>query len=186
MRFRETRLSGAYIIEPERHEDERGFFARVWCAREFAQHGLTAPPVQASVSFNRKKGTLRGLHYQVPPSRETKLVRCTAGAICDVIVDLRPKSQTRLQHIDVTLSAENHSSLYIPPGFAHGFQTLTDDTEVVYMMTDFYAPELARGVRWDDPAFGIVWPPDERTIAQRDRDYPDFVPAMLRELEPLG
>lgn len=186
MRFRETALAGAYLIETEPHTDARGFFARVWCAREFAQHGLLAPPVQSSVSFNRRKGTLRGLHYQVPPSREAKLVRCTAGAIYDVIVDLRPKSQTHLQHIGVTLSGENHSSLYIPPGLAHGFQTLADDTEVVYMMTDFYAPELARGVRWDDPAFGIVWPPDERTIAQRDLDYADFAPAMLRELEALG
>jgi dTDP-4-dehydrorhamnose 3,5-epimerase len=185
MLFRETRLRGAYVIEPERREDERGFFARVWCAREFAEHGLTAPLAQASVSFNRKKGTLRGLHYQVPPSREAKLVRCTAGAIYDVIVDLRPKSVTLLQHIGVTLSAENHYSLYIPPGFAHGFQTLAHDAEVAYAMTDFYAPELARGVRWDDPAFGIAWPPDERTIAQRDRDYPDFAPAMLRELEAL-
>jgi dTDP-4-dehydrorhamnose 3,5-epimerase len=186
MRFRETRLRGAYVIEAERHEDERGFFARIWCAREFAQHGLTAPPVQASVSFNRKKGTLRGLHYQAAPSREAKLVRCTGGAIYDVIVDLRPKSQTRLQYMGVVLSSENRSSLYIPPGFAHGFQTLSDNTEVAYMMTDFYAPELARGVRWDDPAFGIEWPPGERTIAQRDRDYPDFVPAMLDELEALG
>jgi dTDP-4-dehydrorhamnose 3,5-epimerase len=185
MRFQETKLGGAYVIESERHEDERGFFARVWCVQEFAKHGLTAPPVQASVSFNRKKGTLRGLHYQVPPSREAKLVRCTAGAIYDVIVDLRPKSRTRLQHIGVTLSAENRTSLYIPAGLAHGFQTLTDRTEVVYMMTDFYAPELARGVRWDDPAFGIAWPPDERTIAERDRNYPDFTPAMLRELEGL-
>lgn len=185
MRFRETKLRGAYVIEPERREDERGFFARVWCAREFEQHGLNAPAVQSNISFNRKKGTLRGMHYQVPPSREAKLVRCTAGAIYDVIVDLRPNSETRLQHLSVTLSAQEHRSLYIPPGFAHGFQTLTDNTEVFYMMSDFYAPELARGLRWNDPAFGIAWPEDDRIIIERDRSYPDFTPDVLRELEAL-
>ena len=185
MRFRETALAGAYVIEIEAYTDERGFFARAWCAEEFARHGVTAMPVQASVSYSRKKGTLRGLHYQVPPSREGKLVRCTAGSIFDVIVDLRPRSPTRLQHVGVTLSAENRLSLYIPPGLAHGFQTLTADAEVTYLMTDGYAPALARGVRWDDPAFGIAWPPDDRTIAERDRNYADFEPAMLRELEGL-
>jgi dTDP-4-dehydrorhamnose 3,5-epimerase len=186
MIFRDTNLDGAYVVEPERHDDRRGFFARTWCTREFEQHGLISRMVQASVSFNRKKGTLRGLHYQVPPSQEAKLVRCTAGAIYDVIVDLRPKSATFLQHIGVSLSAENHHALYIPPGFAHGFQTLVDDSEVSYMMTDFYEPQYARGVRWDDPAFGVVWPPDERVIIERDNGYPDFGPEVIRELEGHG
>ena len=186
MIFRETNLEGAYLVEPERHDDRRGFFARTWCIREFEQHGLIAGMVQASVSFNRKKGTLRGLHYQVPPSQEAKLVRCTAGAIYDVIVDLRPKSATFLQHVGVTLSAQNHHALYVPPGFAHGFQTLADDTEVSYMMTDFYEPQHARGVRWDDPAFNVVWPVDERVIIERDNGYPDFGPEVIRELEGHG
>jgi dTDP-4-dehydrorhamnose 3,5-epimerase len=185
MIFRSTKLDGAYVIEPERHDDKRGFFARTWCMREFEQHGLIAAMVQASVSFNRKKGTLRGLHYQAPPSREAKLVRCTAGTIYDVIVDLRPKSLTFLQHVGVTLSAENRYALYIPAGFAHGFQTLADDAEVTYMMTDFYEPRNARGVRWNDPAFGIIWPEDERVIIERDNSYPDFGPELIRELEGI-
>jgi len=185
MIFRNTTLDGACVIEPECHEDQRGFFARTWCMREFEQHGLVAGMVQASVSFNRKKGTLRGLHYQVPPSQEAKLVRCTAGAIYDVILDLRPKSSMFLQYFGVTLTAANHQGLYIPPGFAHGFQTLAEDTEVTYLMTDFYKPEYARGVRWNDPAFGIVWPEDERIIIDRDASYQDFGPEVIREMEGI-
>jgi dTDP-4-dehydrorhamnose 3,5-epimerase len=183
MIFRKTALEGVYIVEPQRLEDERGFFARTWCTREFEQQGLNAGIVQASVSFNRRKGTLRGLHYQIPPSRETKLVRCTAGAIYDVVLDLRPNSGTYLRHIGATLSAENRHAIYIPAGMAHGFQTTADNTEVTYMMTDFYEPKYARGVRWNDPAFGIVWPDDERTIIERDNSYPDFGPCLARELE---
>jgi dTDP-4-dehydrorhamnose 3,5-epimerase len=185
MRFVATPLSRAYVIEVEPIIDNRGQFARTFCVREFEQHGLLSRMVQASISFNRKKGTLRGLHYQAPPSREGKLVRCTAGAIFDVIVDLRPESPTYLRHFAATLSAENHTSLFIPPGLAHGFQTLMDKTEVSYMMTDFYEPQYARGVRWNDPAFGIQWPEDERTILDRDNDYPDFGPQIARELEGL-
>jgi dTDP-4-dehydrorhamnose 3,5-epimerase len=183
MIFHETGLAGAYIIELDRLSDSRGFFARTWCEREFVQHGLPARMVQASLSFNEKKGTLRGMHYQAPPSREGKLVRCTAGAICDVIVDIRLTSNSFLRHVAVTLTAENRQALYIPPGFAHGFQTLADNTEVAYMMTDFYQPECARGLRWNDPVLGITWPEDARTILERDNGYPDFGAHVIREFE---
>jgi len=183
MIFRETGLPGSFVIEPECLQDERGFFARVWCSEEFDKHGLAKEMVQASVSFNKKKGTLRGMHYSVPPARETKLVRCTLGAITDVIIDLRPKSDTFLKHIMVNLSADNLKALYIPPGFAHGFQTLKDNSEVFYMMNDSYKPDCGRGVRWDDPAFGIKWPEDERTIIERDNNYPDFDATNVKELE---
>lgn len=183
MIFHETGLVGAYRIELEPYGDARGFFARTWCEREFVRHGLPARMVQANLSFNKKKGTLRGLHYQAPPSREGKLVRCTAGAIYDVIVDIRPRSATFRQHVAVTLSAENRQALYIPPGFAHGFQTLADDTEVAYLMTDFYQPEYARGLRWNDPVLGIAWPEEERTILERDNSYPDFGAHVIREFE---
>lgn len=181
MIFRETELQGAYIIEPERIEDERGFFARTWCQREFEAHGLNPSLVQASFSFTRKKGTLRGMHFQVAPHEEVKLVRCVRGEIFDVIIDLRPASPTCKRHIDIRLSAENRLSLYIPEGFAHGFQTLADETEVSYQMSEFYHPESARGVRWDDPAFGIVWPQTEvRHISARDRSWPDYSGQALR------
>jgi dTDP-4-dehydrorhamnose 3,5-epimerase len=183
MIIHDTALSGAYIIEPERHADVRGFFARTWCIREFEEHGLISAMVQASVSFNSKKGTLRGLHYQIPPSREAKLVRCTTGSIFDVIVDIRPKSATFLKYVGVELSSENHLGLYIPPGFAHGFQTLKNNTEVFYLMSDYYEPSYARGLRWNDPAFNIIWPDEERTIIERDATYPDFGPHITRELE---
>jgi dTDP-4-dehydrorhamnose 3,5-epimerase len=175
--FVETALPGAFVIEPERLEDQRGFFARVWCAREFEAHGLDARLVQCSISFNKRKGTLRGMHFQVPPAAETKLVRCTAGAMFDVIIDLRPDSPTFIRHVSVVLSPENRKMLYVPAGFAHGFQTLADDTEVFYQMSELHSPGHARGVRWDDPAFGIRWPDDERIIAERDRTYPDFTDA---------
>src|SRR6266487_3389064 len=158
MIFIETTLKGAFIIEPERLEDERGFFARSFCRKEFEDHGLNPNLVQCSISFNKKKGTLRGMHYQISPHAEAKLVRCTMGAIYDVIIDLRPHLPTFKQWIAVELTAENRQMLYIPEGFAHGFQTLTDNTEVYYQMSQFYYPEYSRGVRWDDPAFGIVWP----------------------------
>jgi dTDP-4-dehydrorhamnose 3,5-epimerase len=172
--FHETELPGAFRIEPEELRDERGFFARVWCQAEFAARGLNPKLEQCSISFNQKKGTLRGMHYQVAPHEEAKLVRCTSGAIHDVIIDLRPESATFKRHYATVLSPANRKMLYIPERFAHGFQTLEDDTEVLYLISEFYAPECARGVRWDDPAFGIAWPPGERTISERDRTYPDF------------
>jgi dTDP-4-dehydrorhamnose 3,5-epimerase len=167
-------LPGAVVIEAERHEDQRGFFARTWCAREFEMHGLNPRLVQCSVSFNKQKGTLRGMHYQTAPHAEAKLVRCTMGAIHDVVIDLRPTSPTYKEHAAVVLTAENRRMLYIPEGFAHGFQTLADDTEVFYQMAEFHSPNDSRGVRWDDPAFGIVWPDDDRVMSERDRTYPDF------------
>jgi dTDP-4-dehydrorhamnose 3,5-epimerase len=173
--FRETTLAGAFVIEPERREDERGFFARTFCREEFSAHGLNPEIAQCNVSFNKRKGTLRGMHYQAPPFAEAKLVRCTAGAIFDVIIDLRKSSGTFRQHFAVELCASNGNMLYIPEGFAHGFQTLLDNTEVFYQMSQPYAPQCARGVRWNDPIFGIEWPPAERTIVERDRNYPDFV-----------
>ena len=174
--FHETALKGAYVIEPERKEDERGFFARTWCQREFESKGLRAVWVQSSISRNRCKGTLRGMHYQIAPHEEIKVVRCTSGSMYDVIIDLRRHSPTYLKHIDVELSSSNLRMLYIPEGFAHGYQTLDDDTEVLYLMTAFYAPESARGVRWSDPLFDIRWPEDDRIISERDQSYPDFIP----------
>jgi dTDP-4-dehydrorhamnose 3,5-epimerase len=172
--FVPTGLPAAFVVEPERREDQRGFFARTWCAREFEARGLTTRLVQCSVSFNKRKGTLRGMHYQAPPHEEAKLVRCTMGAIHDVIIDLRPTSPTYKLYVAVLLTAENRRMLYVPEGFAHGFQTLVDDTEVFYQMSEFHSPAHARGVRWDDPAFAIAWPPDDRIINDRDRSYPDF------------
>ena len=175
MIFTETPLKGAFVIEPECLEDTRGFFARTWCQREAAAHGLNGRVVQCSVSFNPRKGTLRGLHYQVPPYEEAKLVRCTMGAIYDVIVDLRRDSPTFRDYFAVILTADNRKMLYIPEGLAHGFQTLEDHTEVFYQMSEFHAPASARGVRWNDPAFGIEWPPAVRIIAERDQNHADFV-----------
>lgn len=173
----ETKLKGAFIIEPERLEDERGFFARTFCKEEFRAHGLNPRVVQCSISFNKTRGTLRGMHYQAAPYEEAKVVRCTMGAICDVIIDLRPESPTFKRWVAVELTSDNHRMLYIPEGFAHGFQTLEDNTEVFYQMSEFYHPATARGVRWDDPAFGIEWPPVERRIiSAKDQDYPNFEP----------
>jgi dTDP-4-dehydrorhamnose 3,5-epimerase len=174
MIFAETRLKGAYIIELEKIEDERGFFARSWCQREMRDHGLDPNVVQCNISFNKKKGTLRGMHYQSDPYSEAKLVRCTHGALYDVIIDLRPDSSTFLEWISVELTAENRKMLYIPKNFAHGFQTLADDTEVFYQMSEFYSPEHARGIRWNDPQFGIKWPTEVQVISHRDDSYPDF------------
>jgi len=172
--FIETKLRGAFMIEPERLEDERGFFARAWCQREFESHGLSPRLVQCDISFNTKKGTLRGMHYQVAPHEEAKLVRCTMGAIYDVIINLRPDLPTFKQWVAVELTANNRRMLYVPEGFAHGFQTLVDHTEVSYQMTEFYHPESARGVRWDDPAFAIEWPLADPILSEKDRTYPDF------------
>ncbi len=175
MIFIETRLKGAFIIEIEKQEDERGFFARSYCQKEFAKYGLNPNFVQANIGFSKEKGTLRGLHYQEPPHEETKLVRCSAGAIFDVIVDLRPGSHTYKQWVGVELSTDNHTMLYVPEGFAHGYQTLMEDTEVLYQVSQFYAPQFERGVRWDDSAFSIRWPEIvTRFISDKDRSWPDF------------
>lgn len=174
MIFLETEIKGVYVILPERMEDERGFFARTWCHREFQAAGLNTAWVQDNLSFSKRKGTLRGLHYQAEPHGEIKLVRCTMGSIYDVVVDLRRNSSTFRQWLVIELSAENRKMLYIPRGIAHGYQTLTDHTEVFYLMSEFYHPDSARGVRWDDPAFGIQWPKGDRILSERDRAFPDF------------
>lgn len=174
MIFKPTELPGAYVIETERSEDVRGYFARTFCENEFKAQGLETRIAQCNVSFNRRKGTLRGMHYQVTPFEEAKLVRCTRGAIFDVIIDLRRQSTAFKKHFAVQLDERNCKMLYIPAGLAHGFQTLDDDTEIFYQMSQVYSAEHARGVRWNDPAFGIQWPHDERTILERDGNYPDF------------
>lgn len=175
MIFQETKLKGAFIIEVERIEDERGFFARAWCRNEFRPRGLESQWAQSNISFNWKKGTLRGMHFQVAPHEEVKLVRCTRGAIYDVIIDLRPNSPTYKQWIGVELTATNHRMLYVPKGFAHGYQTLENDSEVFYQASEFYAPECERGIRWNDPAFGIDWPDAEtRVISSKDAHWPDY------------
>jgi dTDP-4-dehydrorhamnose 3,5-epimerase len=174
MIFSETKLAGAFLIDLDRKEDARGFFARVFCVDEFRAHGLKPEVAQCSISFNRRKGTLRGMHWQAAPKAEAKLIRCTRGAIFDVIVDLRPKSPTRLQHITTELSEYNGRMLYIPEGLAHGFQTLADDTEVFYQMTEFFTPDCGRGARWNDPAFEIAWPLPDPIMNDRDRTWEDF------------
>jgi dTDP-4-dehydrorhamnose 3,5-epimerase len=172
--FQETVLQGAYIVELERLEDERGFFARSWCQREFEARGLNPRLVQCNISFNKKKGTLRGMHYQMAPHEEAKLVRCSMGSIYDVIVDLRQGSPTYARHVGVVLSAENRRMVYIPEGFAHGFLTLEDDAEIFYQMSDVFTPDHAHGFRWNDPVFNIRWPEQPEMISMRDQQYPDF------------
>ncbi len=172
MTFVPTRLSGVYIIEVEPHQDKRGFFARTYCAREFTEQGLAAKFVQCSISMNQIRGTLRGLHYQQAPARESKLVRCTSGAIYDVVVDVRPESPTYLQHLGVELSARNRRGLYVPELFAHGLQTLADETEVFYQISEFYAPEKSTGLRFDDPRLGIQWPLPVNVINEKDQNWP--------------
>lgn len=172
MIFKETMLRGAYVIQPELLQDERGFFARTWSQEEFLTRGLNPNVVQCNSSYNKLRGTLRGMHYQIPPHEEAKLVRCTAGAIYDVIIDLRSDSPTRSQWIGVELSAQNHLMVYVPEGFAHGFQTLEADTEVSYQMSTYYHSESARGLRWDDPAVSIKWPLPVSVISERDRSHP--------------
>ncbi|PIG90422.1 dTDP-4-dehydrorhamnose 3,5-epimerase [Gloeocapsopsis sp. IPPAS B-1203] len=168
MKFTQTPLKGAYIIDIEEKPDHRGFFARTYCAEEFAAHGLKATVAQCNLSFNHHKGTLRGMHYQVAPACETKLVRCISGAIYDVIVDMRPQSPTYLQHIGVELSAQNRRALYVPEMFAHGYQALTDGAEVVYQVGEFYTPGYERGLRYDDPVLGIDWPIPVSEISAKD------------------
>jgi dTDP-4-dehydrorhamnose 3,5-epimerase len=175
MNFLETRLKGSFIIEPERMSDERGFFARTWCKREFSAHGLNSRLVQCNVSFNKKRGTVRGMHHQAAPREEAKIVRCTMGAIYDVLIDLRPDSPTFKEWFSVELTAENRKMIYIPEDFSHGFMTLADNSEVFYQMTEFYAPDCARGIRWNDPVFGIIWPENVTMISERDQHYPDFI-----------
>lgn len=177
MIFSKTALAGPMIIELERHEDERGWFARTYCEREFAAHGLPARMVQSNLSFNRLAGTLRGMHYQKAPWAEDKLVRCAHGAVWDVIVDIRPDSPTRGQWIGVELSAANGRMLFVPQGFAHGFITLADDTLVHYQIAEFFEPQAGAGLPYDDPAFGIEWPVPVRVISDKDRNWPPFADA---------
>ena len=172
MIFRAAPLSGAFVIDLEQRTDSRGFFARTWCAREFAEHGLKPDVVQCNASFNYKAGVLRGMHYQVAPSTEVKLIRCTRGAIYDVIIDMRPDSPTYLQHFGIELSEENRTALYVPEMCAHGYQTLRPDTEVFYQVSEFYAPGKERGIRHDDPAFGIRWPLPVTEISPKDAAWP--------------
>ena len=173
--FRETKLKGAFVIEPERFEDERGFLARSFSLTEFETHGLNPRMAECNISFSRKRYTVRGMHFQNPPHAQAKLVRCTKGSVYDVIIDLRPESPTFKQWIGEELSAENRRLLYVPEGFAHGFQTLVDDSEVFYQISNFYTPGSESGVRWNDPVFAIDWPAtDGVTINQRDENYPDF------------
>jgi dTDP-4-dehydrorhamnose 3,5-epimerase len=174
VRFHPASLQGVYVLELEKFADERGYFARTFCEKEFLTHGLETRFVQCSVSFNYRKGTLRGMHYQASPFEEAKLVRCNRGAIYDVVIDLRRHSATFKKFFAVELSEKSGQMLYIPKGFAHGFQTLVENSEICYQMSEFYSPSHARGVRWDDPVFGIPWPQEERTILERDRNYPDF------------
>jgi dTDP-4-dehydrorhamnose 3,5-epimerase len=174
MIFEKTKIGGVIEVRLSRIGDERGFFARSWCRKEFEEAGLESDLVQCSISFNSRKGTLRGMHYQTAPFAETKLVRCTKGAIYDVILDLRADSRTFKQWVAVTLSDENRNMIYIPKGCAHGFLTLSDDSEIFYQMSEYYHPEAARGVRWNDPAFGIEWPETVAVMSDRDRTLPDF------------
>jgi dTDP-4-dehydrorhamnose 3,5-epimerase len=174
MTFYETKLAGVVEIALDLSNDERGFFARSWCQKEFARRGLNPKVVQCNVSLNARKGTLRGMHYQDAPHQEAKLVRCTSGSIYDVVIDLRPQSATFKDWIAAVLTSEKRNTLYVPEGCAHGFLTLEDDTEVFYQMSEFYHAELSRGVRWDDPAFQIIWPGKVEVISERDRTYPNF------------
>jgi dTDP-4-dehydrorhamnose 3,5-epimerase len=176
MVFQETRLAGVFEIHIQPNADDRGFFARTWCQKEFSDRGLDSNLVQCSVSLNKRRGTLRGVHYQAAPFSETKVVRCVSGAIYDVILDLREQSPTFKQWFATTLTAENRHSVYIPRGCAHGFLTLADESEVTYQMSEFFHPEAARGVRWNDPAFQIAWPEKVAVISERDQSYPDFEP----------
>ena len=175
MIFNRTPLVGAYLIETEPHEDERGFFARTWCREEFREHGLNTNIAQCSISYNKKRGTLRGVHYQVRPYEEAKVVACIAGAIYDLIVDLRPSSETFKKWFAVELTADKRNMLYVPEGFAHGFQTLEDNSEVYYQISEVYQPEYSRGIRWDDPTFGFQWPVEDRIISERDLMFPNFI-----------
>jgi dTDP-4-dehydrorhamnose 3,5-epimerase len=179
MIFTQTSLAGAFIVDLDRHEDDRGFFARSFCQREFAEHGLNPRIAQANVAFSKDRGTLRGLHFQIPPVAETKVVRVTRGAILDVIVDLRPESRTYLRHVAVELTAVNHRSLYVPARFAHGFQVLADETETTYLMGEFYTPSAEGGLRYCDPRLGIAWPLPITELSSKDAAWP-----LLEQSEP--
>jgi dTDP-4-dehydrorhamnose 3,5-epimerase len=174
MVFRETKLRGCFIVEIEKVEDQRGFFARGWCKREFESHGLESRLVQANISLSKKKGTLRGLHYQVPTYEETKLIRCTRGSVYDVVVDLRPNSPTYMHWMAVELTAGNYRMFYVPRGFARGYQTLEDNTEIFYQVSEFYTPAAERGIRYDDPVFSISWPLRVEEISDKDKSWPDY------------
>ncbi len=177
MKFTETNCAGAWIIDIEEISDDRGFFARTFCRDEFRAHKLKDVTAQCNLSFNHEAGTLRGMHYQLPPATEVKLVRCTRGAIFDIIVDLRPGSPTYLEHVGVELSADNRRALYVPDLFAHGYQTLTPDAEVTYQVTEFYTPGYERGIRHDDPALGLTWPVPVSVISPKDASWPEFDPS---------
>jgi dTDP-4-dehydrorhamnose 3,5-epimerase len=183
MRFTQTKLHGAYILDLETRPDDRGFFARAFCQKEFAQHGLKPLVAQCNTAYNHRKGTLRGLHYQLPPAAETKLVRCTRGAVYDVIVDLRPASPTYLEWVGVHLSEGNRRQIYVPELFAHGYLTLTDGAEVVYQVGEFYTPGAERGIRYDDPSLAIRWPIPVEVISEKDAAWPDYVPAPQPQLQ---
>lgn len=178
MKFVPTNLEGAYVLELEERVDERGFFARTFCGHEFEAHGLKPTVAQGNVSFNHRKGTMRGMHYQLPPAAETKLVRCTAGAVYDVIIDMRPDSPSYLQHFGIELSARNRKALYVPEMFAHGYLTLTDGAEVIYQVGEFYSPGYERGLRYDDPRFAIKWPVAIEVISEKDTKWAPFVSAV--------
>ena len=174
MQLKPTSLKDAYVIELDLKSDSRGFFARTFCAAEFEERGLKPVVAQANLSYNYKQATLRGMHYQLPPAAETKLIRCTRGAVYDAIIDLRPDSPTYLQHFGIELSADNHKSLYVPEMFAHGYLTLSDNVEVIYQVGEFYSPGSERGIRYDDPAFAIEWPLEVRVISEKDAAWPAF------------
>lgn len=183
MIFRETSLAGSFVIGLEPMTDSRGFFARGWCEDEYRAHGLISRVAQTNLSFNARKGTLRGLHYQAPPFEEARTLRCIRGEAFAVIVDIRPESPTFREYFSLTISADNRLALYVPPRFALGFQTLSDDVEFLYLMSETYDPGFARGIRWDDPSIGIAWPDDDRTILERDATYPDFDTGTIAKLE---
>jgi dTDP-4-dehydrorhamnose 3,5-epimerase len=174
MNFRPLSIPGAYLIESEPSTDERGSFERIWCAREFELHGLSSRLVQCNISTNRRQGTLRGMHYSVPPRAETKVVRCVKGSVFDVLLDLRPSSETYRKWVAEILSRDNARAVFVPQGVAHGFQTLEDETDILYEMSEFYDPQCARGARWNDPAFDIAWPLADPILSGRDRETPDF------------
>ena len=186
MEFTETKLKGAFTIEIKQLTDDRGFFGRSWCKREMEEHGLNGNVVQANTSFSKTRGTLRGMHYQKHPYEETKLVRCTKGALYDVIIDLRKESPTFLQWFGVELTADNYKMLYVPEGFAHGFITLEDNTEVTYLVTQFYTPGAEAGIRFDDKMFNIQWPLNVTVISEKDKSHPDFNEKMIPEVNTLS
>jgi len=183
MKFVETKLPGVAIVQPEMITDFRGYFARVWCSEEFRGQGMTDVIAQASIAYNKKKGTIRGMHFQSAPQRESRLMRCTRGSVCAVVIDLRPKQPTFLHHDVFMLDTFNHHSVYVPAGRALGYQTLQDDTEVMYHMNEPYVPSAAAGFRWNDPAFSIDWQIESPILLERDADYPDFDEELVRGFE---